>query len=288
MAEIPRSVVRTLRSVWAAADRVRPEHVEQLKLIVRRLQQRLAREMRKLAPDSYTSVATASKRLQLQALAERLGVDHGTAFAAQLQAQGEAMAKLGRSGMVEQLAAWEHHFKGVTGQFVAPDLASDLLSPGLLEHYSVSRRVYGMEAIGHMRQEMAAGALNGESLAQTWERVARRLGQGFGRREAGYRAERIVRTEHSFAINRRQLDDFTESFGARGRGWWKSLVATFDQRTGPDSVFVHGQLRRVHQPFEDNEQRVYMTPPNRPNDREVMIFIPDEALTPGQKRRKRQ
>lgn len=287
MPEVPRSVARTVRSVWAAADRVRPEHVEQLKLIVKRLQARLAREMKKLAPDSYGSTATASKRVQLQALAEQLGVAYGRDFGDQLEAQGRIMAKLGRSSLVEQLAAWESTFKGVTGQFVAPDVASDLLSPGLLEHYVVSRRTYGMEAIAIMRQEFAAGALTGEPLAATWDRVAKHLDQGFGAREAGWRAERIVRTEHSFAINRRQIDDFTETFGAKGRGWWKSLVATLDNRTGDDSIFVNGQLRRIDKPFEDNEGRVYMTPPNRPNDREVMIFLPDEQVTPGQRRRKK-
>jgi hypothetical protein len=61
----------------------------------------------------------------------------------------------------------------------------------------------------------------------------------------------------------------------------KRLVATFDDRTGQDSVDLNGQTVDVHEPFrwevKDARGRktgkvvLYMQPPNRPNDREVVV-----------------
>lgn len=62
------------------------------------------------------------------------------------------------------------------------------------------------------------------------------------------------------------------------------LCAHFDDRTGWDSYQVHGQVRRMEEPFEDGEGRLYMVPPNRPNDREIVILhavewpLPEELL----------
>jgi hypothetical protein len=47
------------------------------------------------------------------------------------------------------------------------------------------------------------------------------------------------------------------------------LSATFDDRTGADSYAVHGQVRRVGEPF-DSWYGQYEHPPNRPNDRDVI------------------
>ena len=52
----------------------------------------------------------------------------------------------------------------------------------------------------------------------------------------------------------------------------KRLVATFDRVTGRDSVMLHGQRRPVREPFYDGQRgRYFMAPPNRPNDREIVV-----------------
>lgn len=50
----------------------------------------------------------------------------------------------------------------------------------------------------------------------------------------------------------------------------KILCATFDDRTGWDSYQVHGQIRLPDQAFEWADG-AYQHPPNRPNDREVVV-----------------
>lgn len=95
-----------------------------------------------------------------------------------------------------------------------------------------------------------------------------------------YWAERIVRTETMGAYNRagwetiRAADDELEDMV-------KILSAVFDDRTGWDSYQVHGQIRKPDEAFEW-AGGFYQHPPNRPNDREVVVPhrmawpIPDE------------
>ncbi len=82
-------------------------------------------------------------------------------------------------------------------------------------------------------------------------------------------AERIVRTEVMGAHNVANLETMKGAEEEVG-GMLKILAATFDNRTASDSYAVHGQIRRVNEPFED-WRHAYQHPPNRPNDREVVV-----------------
>ena len=61
------------------------------------------------------------------------------------------------------------------------------------------------------------------------------------------------------------------------------LVAVFDDRTGEDSKFVHSKVRRLMEPFHDRV-RDYQHPPNRPNDREVVVLVPLDMVQKELKR----
>lgn len=83
-------------------------------------------------------------------------------------------------------------------------------------------------------------------------------------------AERILRTEVMGAHGRSSLEVVRNVDAETGGGMLKILCATFDGRTGADSYAVHGQIRRTNEPFEDWTHQ-YQTPPNRPNDREIVV-----------------
>lgn len=103
-----------------------------------------------------------------------------------------------------------------------------------------------------------------------WEEVRAQLQQdsSFLRGAPLSWAERIVRTE---VMNAHNAANFATMQGANRRGdMLKILAATFDSRTAADSYAVHGQIRRVDEPFND-WTHAYMHPPNRPNDREVVV-----------------
>lgn len=82
-------------------------------------------------------------------------------------------------------------------------------------------------------------------------------------------AERIVRTETMAANNRAGWETIRTANASLG-DMVKILMATFDDRTGADSIAVHGQVRRPEEAFA-SWFGLYQHPPNRPNDREVVV-----------------
>lgn len=85
-----------------------------------------------------------------------------------------------------------------------------------------------------------------------------------------YWAERIVRTEIMGAHNTANHQAIEAVNDEVAGVMLKILAATFDDRTASDSYAVHGQIRRPSEPFDD-WYHSYMHPPNRPNDREVVV-----------------
>ena len=88
-------------------------------------------------------------------------------------------------------------------------------------------------------------------------------------------AERIVRTETARAYNQ---GVYASLLAARNEDprIKKKILARLDRRTAPDSLAVHGQVREVNDTFLDGAGRVYLMPPARPNDREIVIAWMDE------------
>lgn len=96
-----------------------------------------------------------------------------------------------------------------------------------------------------------------------------------------YWAERIIRTETAYAYNGAKFEQLL-AMRADGMEVQKKIVAHFDNRTAPDSVAVHGQVRDLDKTFMDGAGRVYLYPPGRPNDRETLIpWFDDWHETPS-------
>ena len=171
---------------------------------------------------------------------------------------------MARDFLGRQLDVWSQ--AGV--QVPAFEAAGDILADGLLEHYQVSRLRWTAQERAEMRASMATSILQNETLAETFKRMADDLAI------PQWQAERIVRTETSTAAHRRQLQDMRELFEGDEDEWRKQLVTLFDSRTGEDSKPIHGQTRRLSQPFNRSNGDEFQHPPDRPNDRGTMVFVP--------------
>lgn len=126
---------------------------------------------------------------------------------------------------------------------------------------------YGMETVGHFEEELRAGMVAGTPWIEMRERITRH--SPFLQGAPKHWAHRIVRTEVMSSYNaasHRTIKKASETLG----GMLKILSATFDDRTGADSYAVHGQVRRPDEDFE-SWFGDYEHPPNRPNDREVVV-----------------
>lgn len=127
---------------------------------------------------------------------------------------------------------------------------------------------YGVETVGVFEQRLQQGLLQKKS----WVDMRNDLiaESPFLQAEPVYWAERIVRTELMGAYNRAGYEAgkvVQEELG----DMLKILAATFDDRTAADSYAVHGQIRKPSEAFSDWFHN-YLNPPNRPNDRETIVW----------------
>jgi hypothetical protein len=132
--------------------------------------------------------------------------------------------------------------------------------------YGVLQR-YGINTIDHFEGEMRKGLVTQKTWAEMEDALINK--SAFLQGKPGFWAKRIVRTEVMGAYARSSWEVIRDADEQLG-DMTKFLVATFDDRTGSDSYAVHGQCRRPEEAFE-SWYGLYQHPPNRPNDREIVV-----------------
>lgn len=199
-----------------------------------------------------------------------------------LASTGRMAAILAPRHATDTIARMEHKFGRMTPVVQAEQAAvvagvDRAVVPSLLSRFDASVRTYGPQAIASIQRDLAGSILRQEGVDEAVDRVVGARGL-FERQR--WRAERIVRTElsYSYGVTKQRS---MEALHVKVPRLMKRLVATHDARTGQDSLDLDGQTVEVHQPFVwhvKNSRGIptgkvvhYMQPPNRPNDREVVV-----------------
>ncbi len=126
---------------------------------------------------------------------------------------------------------------------------------------------YGANVFSKFEQAMQQRLIQGKSWAETRGDLA--AASPFLRGAPEFWTERILRTETMNAHGGASQEALNQVEAVVGQ-MLKILCATFDGRTASDSYAVHGQIRRPNEAFA-SWYGPYMHPPNRPNDREVVV-----------------
>lgn len=273
---------------------------------LRRADRELGRRLREEArthggPEArFTGASAAAYRRQIQVLTEYTasrmqGATHDAAMATVRTSYAES---------VRTMARLEEAFTGVSRP-VAFDEAMGLqaaqgrVSGALLRRIPTSMDRYRARIAGQVERVLQDGLLTGASQSEMIDRL-QAIGGPRGRvslaatvrgrrvvrlREADipeglfarhrYWAARLVRTEIAYAQSAAALEAMHQAEHDTPGGK-KKILAMMDNRTAPDSLAVHGQIRGLHEEFVDGAGRRYQHPPARPNDREVIIPWRDE------------
>lgn len=129
---------------------------------------------------------------------------------------------------------------------------------------------YGAKAVADIEDAIAARVLTGDPWTDAREEVMSIVREQVEGKQ--WMVDRIVRTEASAAHSWVTMAALEEENDDERDPMLKKLVTTFDAVTGTDSTLLHGQTRKLDEPFIDvTSGREYMAPPNRPNDRETVV-----------------
>lgn len=199
-----------------------------------------------------------------------------------LRETGHLAARVAPRQIAQMIGRVESHFGRMTPVVQAAQIAVvrgvyPSVAPTLLDRYRESARRYGPQALVAIKNKLALSMIEGDSVDQTVDRLVKPRGIFDGER---WRAERIVRTEMSWTFGVAKQRSMEQLRPAVPR-LLKRLVATRDSREGDDSKQLDGQTVPIEAPFiwvVKNSKGIptgqvipYMQPPNRPNDREVVI-----------------
>lgn len=183
------------------------------------------------------------------------------------QMQDALVRGSGASLLQRHQTSWNRYGKAMVGDFERVLRTAQL--EGLTHHQTVSRLV-------------RAGELGGHSAASLHAHEPGYFPEPSGYVKRRYWAERIVRTENAHALGAGALQSMNVLREKEFPDLCKKILAKFDNRTAPDSVAVHGQVRKLEEMFMDGAGRQYLHPPGRPNDRETVIpWRPHWEATPS-------
>jgi hypothetical protein len=131
---------------------------------------------------------------------------------------------------------------------------------------------YGVATVGEFERQLQVGLATRKPWGEVRDAVVE--ASPFLQGQPRYWAERLVRTELHAASNAAAMRTHQEAQRQLG-DVVRILSATFDDRTSWDSYNVHGEVRRTAEPFEyvayDGTHEEFLHPPNRPNDRELVL-----------------
>lgn len=206
------------------------------------------------------------------------------------EAQTEAL-----QGLSRDLNRLEREFTGATVP-LAIDEASrfagivDKRRTSLLKMHATSMARYGANTVGKVEEQLALSMVQSENTGEAIDRVEETIDGQW------WQAERIVRTETAWAYNATHYDGIRDAARELGdlRMRWTEYVndttyAPLDDRVGVDSIAMHGQVAAVGSEFvmppraphadADGNTAVpqslvgmrWAFPPNRPNDRSVIL-----------------
>ncbi len=182
----------------------------------------------------------------------------------------------GVTHLVKEIELFSEEF---TGALIPIDIDAVLIANDvnnlLLAKYEASLRAY----TGAMRAQVASVLTNAAIEKANYADVIHRMSLYFRGEE--WKLHRIARTELSHIYNFSKQKGMFDTKDRYIPDLKKTLIHPMDGRTGDDSKQVKRMnlIVDIEKPFAytyKGKERIFMTPPDRPNDRSIMVPYRDE------------
>jgi hypothetical protein len=241
----------------------------------------LQHRLKSVAPKDQSVGAVQARAMlkQVDAVAAKLG----KGLKGVLKDKGKAAAEMGAKQGVDEYKVLAEQFSGTEPvlKVEAPATMRGLVKgvdSTLLRRHQHRSQVWTLNAVDQMEKSLSISTMVGKSMDDAVDAL---MGDD-GFEGMRWQAERIVRTELAYAHGSAKQRAMEKTAKDTGKKLFKKLIETFDDRTGDDSFLVHGQVVPVDKPFRWKRKLSkangggwvaidYMHPPNRPNDRAVVI-----------------
>lgn len=232
------------------------------------IRQELRDRLERIPGDTFSAQQMRGVLVQIeaaiQAMTESLKLN--------MSEEGRQLSELAIEDLTDEINRYQRKFGGqplVPLNLRAATIALDVQNFKLTQ-YGASLDKYGQALISDLTLELGNSVLLNESLGK----VVMRLGQKFQAEE--WRLLRIARTELHNTYGLAKLQGMQDARDSAMPDLKKALFHPMDQRTAEDSkdLALKNPIVDIDEPFEHTYQGkkyVFMAPPQRPNDRAILI-----------------
>lgn len=202
----------------------------------------------------------------IQAMSQRLR--------SEMDSSAQKAAEKGIEDLLKELGEYNHHFSGAVVPINVDALAIATDTKNFLfNKYETSMEVYNQSLRSRFAHGLTQAALEQVSMSE----VIRRIGATFLGEE--WQIQRIVRTELHNIYSLGKMNTMLDLWDG-GEGdipdLKKALFHPIDNRTANDSKYAESLqlVVPINEPFVyywKGQERRFMAPPDRPNDRSILI-----------------
>jgi len=270
------TVTDLVQSNIEIVDGLEEQQQKKLMKVFRRVRQELQDRLLTIPQGTFTEQQLRVTLVQVQAAIEAITRDLKTGMVD----SGEIMATAGITHLVKEIEKMSKHFEGsITPINMKAILVATDPNTFLLNKYEASLDAYGAD----LRSQITSNIVQSLAMRDTQDRTVSRLVSDTGRFFMGeeWKLNRIVRTELANVYNFSKMQGMSEVQDQTIPDLKKALMHPMDRRTGDDSK----ELARINpvvdigEPFRfkwKGQERVFQFPPDRPNDRSILVPYREE------------
>jgi len=243
---------------------------EKLLRVFKRVRQQLLDRLLTARPESFTEQQVQVTLVQVEAAIEAIRRD----LAGEMVEASEIMSTQGVSDLIEEVEKFSKKFEGSVQPInISAALIATEAQTFLVNKHQASIDAYTTSLRSQITSNIAQSMIARDTTQRTIEQLVVDVGRFFQGEE--WRLRRIVRTELHNIYNYSKL----KAMGRAGDvvdGLKKTLMHPMDSRTGDDSKALKARnpIVDMDQPFRfkwKGRERVFMFPPDRPNDRSILV-----------------
>lgn len=201
---------------------------------------------------------------------------------------GKILIETGLAHLIKETQRFENYFTGAVTPLNINVAALVLDSSNFkINQYQASLDAYGQDLISEISLQLSNSVLQQDSLSK----VLMRLNQYFLGEE--WKLLRIARTELHSAYAMGKWEGMKAIKETSIPKLKKALFQPMDYRTADDSKYIamKNPVKELNEPFSymwAGKKRVFMFPPDRPNDRSILIPAHDDWIKKAENNEKRR
>ncbi len=181
------------------------------------------------------------------------------------------LGEQGIKDLTKEIESFSGEFEGSVQPIpLAPVLIAQEAKNFLFNQYQISLEAYGQDVLQNVARGLTQALIARDSFGQVVQKLSKFL------KVEEFKLARIARTELHNVYNLSKLQGMRQVKADLIPDIMKTLIHPIDDRTGEDSKKLAkiNIIVPVDKPFKfkfKDEERVFMTPPDRPNDRAILV-----------------